>query len=137
MIINNNNIYDINKIHLHDASFDNVIFDYNSKEIVIKLEGEWNDDYILKLHDVLYHEMTCCDFWGGGYNIVYWSILDTTEIFDKLLRLERIEKAKSYSSNSESRSYMDLHEYFGVEILINSGDKFKIICKSIEVYNCK
>lgn len=138
MIINISNLCDIDKIHLHDASFNNMFFDYDSKKIVVKLEGEWNDgDFIIKFYDVLYHEMICCDFWGGGCYVVEWSLLDTTEIFDKLLRLERVEKAKSYSSNSENHSYMKLHEYFGVEILINSGDRFKIICKSVEICNCK
>lgn len=138
MIINNRNLYDINQFHLHDASFNNIFFDYNNKEIIIELEGEWNDgNYTLKFHEVLYHEMTCCDFWGRGYNIVHWGVLDETEIFDKLLRLERVEKAKSFSNNPENHSYMDLHEYFGTEILINSGDRFKIICKSIQVCNFK
>ncbi len=28
---------------------------------------------------------------------------------------------------------MDLYDYFGIEILINSGDKLKIICKEISI----
>lgn len=28
---------------------------------------------------------------------------------------------------------MDLFEFFGIEILINSGDRLRIICKSIDV----
>ncbi len=74
--------------------------------------------------------MTCCDFWGGGYNVVCWSKIDATGIFDKLLRLEMVENSRSRDTNQES---MDLFEFFGIEILINSGDKLKIICKSIEV----
>ncbi len=77
---------------------------------------------------MLYYEMTCCDFWGCGYNVICWSKFDTTEIFDKLLRIDRIEKAES---NSESNTIMDLSEYIGIDILLNSGDHLKIICKSV------
>ena len=62
--------------------------------------------------------------------MICWSKLDTTEIFDKLLRLEMVENSRSRGTNQES---MDLFEFFGIEILINSGDKLKIICKEIEI----
>ena len=74
--------------------------------------------------------MVCCDFWGGGYNVDCWSRLDTTSIFDKLLRLQVIEQSRSKGT---SYSPMDLYDYFGIEILLNSGDKLKIICKEIGI----
>ena len=132
MIITNRNSYDISKISLHDAYFEDVIYNHSEKKITIKLESEWNNDnYILEFQNTLYYEMTCCEFWGGGYNVFCWNEIDTTQIFDKLLRLERVEKAESFSNDTQS--HMDLHEYFGVELLINSGDRLKIICKSINV----
>ena len=60
--------------------------------------------------------------------MICWLKFDTTEIFDKLLRIDRIEKAES---NSESNTIMDLSEYIGIDILLNSGDHLKIICKSV------
>ena len=41
-----------------------------------------------------------------------------------------VENSRSRGTNQES---MDLFEFFGIEILINSGDKLKIICKEIEI----
>lgn len=135
MIINYKNFYEIEKINLHDADFEKVNFDYYTKNIEIKLiNRSWKDsNYLLDFHNVLYYEMTCCDFWGGGYNVVCWSSLDTTEIFDKLLRLERVEKAKSFNGTPEQYTFMNLSEYLGIEICINSGDKLKIVCKEIEI----
>ena len=131
MIITKKNINKIMDISLHDAYFEEVIYNNTYKEITIKLESEWgNVDYILEFHTVLYYEMVCCDFWGGGYNVVCWSRLDTTSIFDKLLRLQVIEQSRSKGT---SYSPMDLYDYFGIEILLNSGDKLKIICKEIGI----
>lgn len=130
MILNIKNICDINKINLHDSLINEVIYTHSKKIITINLEGEWGKDYVLKFYDVLYYEMTCCDFWGRGYNVVCWSKIDATGIFDKLLRLEMVENSRSRDTNQE---LMDLFEFFGIEILINSGDKLKIICKSVEV----
>ena len=130
MILNIKNICDINKINLQDSLINEVIYTHSKKIITINLEGEWGKDYVLKFYDVLYYEMTYCDFWGGGYNVVCWSKIDATGIFDKLLRLEMVENSRSRDTNQE---LMDLFEFFGIEILINSGDKLKIICKSIEV----
>lgn len=134
MTITYKNLYDINKINLHDAYIENILYNHSEKNIKIRLENKWeNGDYNLDFQNVLYYEMTCCDFWGSGYNVACWSILDATEIFDKLLRLEKVEKAKSFSSDPKSHTYMDLHEYFGIDILINSGDRLKIICKLIDI----
>lgn len=134
MIISYKNLHEIEKINLHDAYIENMIYTHSDKKINIKLESEWEkNDYDLDFHKVLYYEMTCCDFWGGGYNVAYWSSLDTTEIFDKLLRLERVEKAKSFNGISEQNTFMNLSEYLGIEICINSGDKLKIVCKEIEI----
>lgn len=129
MIISCNNIREIENINLHDAYIENVIYNHSNKVINVELESEWEKtDYDLSFHEVLYYEMTCCDFWGCGYNVICWSKFDTTEIFDKLLRIDRIEKAES---NSESNTIMDLSEYIGIDILLNSGDLLKIICKSV------
>lgn len=134
MIINNRNSRDIENISLHDANFENVNYNHSEKTITINLENEeWGRNYNLVFHDVLYYEMTCCDFWGGGYNVACWSKIDTTTIFDKLLRLELVEKARSFSSKPSDYSFMDLSEFFGTSIQINSGDRLKIICKKIEV----
>ena len=118
MIISCNNIREIENINLHDAYIENVIYNHSNKVINVELESEWEKtDYDLSFHEVLYYEMTCCDFWGCGYNVICWSKFDTTEIFDKLLRIDRIEKAES---NSESNTIMDLSEYIGIDILLNS-----------------
>ena len=131
MIISYKNLHEIEKVNLHDAYIENVIYNHADKKINIKLESEWEkNDYDLDFHNVLYYEMTCCDFWGSGYNVICWSKLDTTEIFDKLLRLEIVENSRSKGANQEQT---DLSEFFGIEILINSGDRLKIICKSINV----
>ena len=131
MIISCNNIREIENINLHDAYIENVIYNHSNKVINVELESEWEKtDYDLSFHEVLYYEMTCCDFWGCGYNVICWSKFDTTEIFDKLLRLEIVENSRSKGANQEQT---DLSEFFGIEILINSGDRLKIICKSINV----
>ena len=131
MAISYKNIHEIEKINLHDSYIENVSYNHIDKKINIKLESEWEkNDYDLDFHNVLYYEMTCCDFWGSGYNVICWSKLDTTEIFDKLLRLEMVENSRSRGTNQEP---MDLFEFFGIEILINSGDRLRIICKSIDV----
>lgn len=131
MIISYKNLHEIEEINLHDAYIENIIYNLSDKKISIKLESEWEkNDYNLDFLKVLYYEMTCCDFWGNGYNVICWSKLDTTEIFDKLLRLEMVENSRSRGTSQES---MDLFEFFGIEILINSGDRLKIICKSIDV----
>lgn len=133
MNISSKNLYEIEKVNLHDAYIENVIYNHSNKTINIKLESEWEKcDYILDFHNILYYEMTCCEFWGSGYNIICWSKLDTTEIFDKLLRIEMLENARSRGHKQES---MNFFEFFGIEILMNSGDKLKIICKSIDIKN--
>lgn len=40
---------------------------------------------------------------------------------------------KAQNENPESSSYMDLSDYFVIEILINSGDKLKIFCSSVVI----
>ena len=128
MYINKRNSHDIEKVSLHDAFFENIVYNNSEKTISIDFKSEWEDkNNCVIFNDVLYYEMVCCNFWGGGYNVICWTILDTTVIFDKLLRLENVEKARSYSSEPST------HEYFGIEILVNSGDRFKIICKSINI----
>ena len=119
MIISCNNIREIENINLHDAYIENVIYNHSNKVINVELESEWEKtDYDLSFHEVLYYE----------YNVICWSKFDTTEIFDKLLRIDRIEKAES---NSKSNTIIDLSEYIGIDILLNSGDHLKIICKSV------
>ena len=130
MIISCNNIREIENINLHDAYIENVIYNHSNKVINVELESEWEKtDYDLSFHEVLYYEMTCCKFWGSGHHIICCNLMDTTNIYDKLLRLEQVEYAKS---NSIDRSPMNLLEFIGVEIWLNSGDKLKVICKIFE-----
>ena len=77
MIISCNNIREIENINLHDAYIENVIYNHSNKVINVELESEWEKtDYDLSFHEVLYYEMTCCDFWGCGYNVICWSKFD-------------------------------------------------------------
>ena len=79
MIISCNNIREIENINLHDAYIENVIYNHSNKVINVELESEWEKtDYDLSFHEVLYYEMTCCDFWGCGYNVICWSKFDTS-----------------------------------------------------------
>lgn len=127
MIIDKNNLCNIEKIHLHDALFKNIIYDHLNKTITICFESEWEDvDYLFEFKNLLYYEMTCCDFWGGGFNVVSWSVSDCSGIPDKIL-------IKAQNENPESSSYMDLSDYFVIEIIINSGDKLKIFCSSVVI----
>ena len=121
MFITKKNLKELNKISLHDSVLNDIIYVHSEKKNIINLESEWEDyEYNLNFVDVLFYEMTCCDFWGSGYNIIEWSVIDTFEIFCKLLEIEK-------------NIIIDLNEYFGIEILINSGDKLNIVCKSINV----
>ena len=86
MIISCNNIREIENINLHDAYIENVIYNHSNKVINVELESEWEKtDYDLSFHEVLYYEMTCCDFWGCGYNVICWSKFDTTAFVNKKL----------------------------------------------------
>jgi len=135
MVIDRKNILSLKDIHLHDASFEEIVYNHYENKIIIMFKNEWNDpDYNIEFEEVLYHEMTHCDFWGGGYNVICWSFLDDDEIYDRLLRKDMIESAKSSSSEYTP---MDLSGYIGVKILKNSGDSLKIICKRIRVSETK
>ena len=125
MIISCNNIREIENINLHDAYIENVIYNHSNKVINVELESEWEKtDYDLSFHEVLYYEMTCCKFWGSGHHIICCNLMNCGGMIMK----DFIEKAES---NSESNTIMDLSEYIGIDILLNSGDHLKIICKSV------
>lgn len=132
MLINYQNLYKIQQINLHDSIFKEVRYDYFQKKIEVIVENKiWSTGNVsIEFKDVLYYEMTCCEFWGKGRSIICWSLMDTTNIYDKILRLEQVENAKS---NSIDRTPMSLMEFLGSEFWMNSGDKLKIICKSIEI----
>ena len=131
MIVDYRNSYLINHISLHDFEFKGIKHDYEKKyiELEIKKKSAETVPSSLSFQDVLYYEMTCCKFWGSGHHIICCNLMDTTNIYDKLLRLEQVEYAKS---NSIDRSPMNLLEFIGVEIWLNSGDKLKVICKIFE-----
>ena len=131
LIVDYRNSYLINHISLHDFEFKGIKHDYEKKyiELEIKKKSAETVPSSLSFQDVLYYEMTCCKFWGSGHHIICCNLMDTTNIYDKLLRLEQVEYAKS---NSIDRSPMNLLEFIGVEIWLNSGDKLKVICKIFE-----
>lgn len=72
MIISYKNSYEMKKFICMMQILQKVNFDYYTKNIKIKLiNRSWDDsNYLLDFHNVLYYEMTCCDFWGSGYNVI-------------------------------------------------------------------
>ena len=44
MVISYKNIYEIEKINLHDAHIGNVVYNHSEKTINIKLESEWESN---------------------------------------------------------------------------------------------
>lgn len=71
MFITKKNLKELNKISLHDSVLNDIIYVHSEKKIIINLESEWEDyEYNLNFVDVLFYEMTCCDFWGA-YHIVH------------------------------------------------------------------
>lgn len=112
----------IDNVHLHDAGFLSMSYDLFKKQITLVLDcHEWESaDYTLQFKDVYYHEMTGCDFWGGGYNVVSWYKCDVSDIYDKL-------------KLSEKCIPISFDGFFGVEVLFNSGDKLRILCREIAV----
>ena len=112
----------INDVNLHDATLESMSYDIYKKQLALVLGcREWESAYYtLKFGDVLYHEMTGCEFWGGGYNVLEWHKCGVSDIYSKLKQSEKIIP-------------ISFDDCFGVELLFNSGDKLKIVCRNIEV----
>ena len=110
MIVDYRNSYLINHISLHDFEFKGIKHDYEKKyiELEIKKKSAETVPSSFSFQDVLYYEMTCCKFWGSGPHIICCNLMDTTNIYDKLLRLEQVEYAKSIvKSNNSSTTFFE------------------------------
>ena len=111
MIVDYRNSYLINHISLHDFEFKGIKHDYEKKyiELEIKKKSAETVPSSLSFQDVLYYEMTCCKFWGSGHHIICCNLMDTTNIYDKLLRLEQVEYAKIKQHRQESNEFIGIY----------------------------
>jgi hypothetical protein len=108
MIYTLKNYRDINSIYLHDFELKDITINYNSKELTINLSSIDNKIF---LFNIKFYSFSIEGYepWGEGIYIDSFSI-------------------DSYTSKSEL-------ECIEMELLLNSGDKLKILAKEISIEN--
>lgn len=115
--IDENNIF-------HDYFLDKVEYLYEEKKLKIYFLGDKNRT--VTFEDVIFTNLQLCGFWGIGYRIMEWYLVDEEPNYKSLL-----DKQKSWSNNFQILSEEN-NEYIEMGFLMNSGDTITIICKKIK-----
>lgn len=125
---NYNNKEEIDDINIHDAYFSGFSYIYDKREILLECNNFENTNvFHFKFCKVVFAKMQCCNFWGDGDRIMYISTQnmdsqDTTNYIEELEKC-KFENHPSYIDNKD--------KLITIEILLNSGDIFIIICENI------
>ena len=114
IVIEKENITELDNLSMHDSKVLEMICNYNEHKVIIPVEKDGISNIKrtaeLIFEDVVYFDFSCFEPWGEGIYIYEIKITSKNEkLFD--------------SCNSISGD-----KHFNIEILINSGDKFNILC---------
>lgn len=113
MIFDKFTIHKIQDVYLHDAEIDKITCDYYTHriEIPVKLGEKKNcgKKAVLIFEGVQYVDISLNEPWGSGIYINEVSVIDGTEITNRLV---------DYQPNKEC---------FCLRILLNSGDRINIL----------
>ena len=104
MIYTLENYQDLNSLYLHDSELKDIIVDYNSKELIINLLDSDKKKYSFNIKFYFFF-IECFEPWGEGIYIDSFSIAH-----------------HCHESGIEC---------IKMELLLNSGDKLKILAKEI------
>ena len=135
MQINYKNKHELENIYFHDSYFNGFTYDYEARTISFcseRYEKITNTNkfekkgFIITFNNVILCDFQSCHFWGKGNMMNYLALDEPCEKFDGLLETKRSDY------QSCEHSYMDTQtSYLPIEFLLNSGDKYLIICESI------
>ena len=125
MIFKYNNKEEMLSLRIHDFAFAGFSYDYNEKEIYLKINNDFQKKYWeIKLQKVYFTEMQSGSFWGRGSNILG---LQLSEYEKNINKLKVLEKEKKSINNIDYSKCIDFYFYF------NTGDELSIVCETVEV----
>ena len=118
-----------NDFDVHDALVANFEYKHDERVIYLNLDNsEWGYDIKLRFENVLYFEVQSCYFWGKGYNILEWELVEEEEEI-----LTSLCKKADHIKNSSFNLLLKENTYFATKFLMNSGDEILIYCEKIFV----
>lgn len=108
------------KNYIHDAIFDDVVFNYQKKVLYVSIQ---NKSKIIEFYNVIGFNMTACDYWGEDPFVFDWEYNDNFHLVEDLF-----VKKESNSNHSRLNNKEDFIETI---ITLSSGDKLIIACEYI------
>lgn len=106
---------------VHDYYLDKIEYLYDDK--ILKIY--FGESKVFTFENVIFTNLQMCTFWGVGYEILEWYLVDGEPNYRKLLRQQ-----KSWPDNVQVLSE-DNNEYIEMGFLTSSGDTITVICKKI------
>ena len=137
MRIMSRNLEEIEKLYLHDFTFNGFHYDYNRRKVHLKSENLYlrkgmEQEYLrkgieLEFDNVIGIHMQACGFWGGGNSIRGINPGDG----------QLLTRYRKVSQNDENLDFADLidpeNEFIELEIEINSGGTLTVVCEVLHV----
>ncbi len=108
------------KNYIHDAIFDDVVFNYQKKVLYVSIQ---NKSKIIEFYNVIGFNITACDYWGEDPFVFDWEYNDNFHLVEDLF-----VKKESNSNHSRLNNKEDFIETI---ITLSSGDKLIIACEYI------
>ncbi len=128
MHITNDNKNEFDKFYLHDALFRGFDYDYPNRKIAFSMRYEWlHKRYDFVFENVVFFSAQSFLLWGKGSNVY------CAYIKDELPEIEKMKALGSEDDNYSLDAFNKNIDYIGIEIILNSGDTFLIICESVDV----
>lgn len=130
------NLDQLNNVYFHDSKFDGFQYHYltDMRHVVeLSCELRWpkHIKYSLRFLNVAYQETQSFTLWGGGDAIMWVNAERTSnQEIQHILNVERTQISAESWNTIKTESAVPL---VTTDIRLNSGDRMRIICESIEI----
>ena len=136
MRYNYQNVDQLNDVYLHDSEFDGYRYHYlmDMRHIVeLSCISHWpvHKKYSLRFLNVAYQEMQAFTLWAGGNAIMWVEAACTSE--QEIQSILDVEKTQSNANSWNTAKIKSAVPLITVSIRLNSGDRMRIICESLEI----
>lgn len=110
------------EIYIHDAIFNDVVFNYQKKALYVFIQ---NKNKIIEFHNVIGFDMTSCDYWGDDPFVFDWEYNDNFHLVEDLFVKNESNFNCSRLNNKKKEDFIE------TIITLSSGDKLIIACEYI------
>lgn len=116
-----NNREQINQLYIHDSEFTGYQYDYDKHQIQLTCENYYlKKTFHFVFHNVVYHNMQSCSFWGSGNSILCVYLGDRA--------LHDIDLPIADGALHNPNPCRKFEKHMQVVLELNSGDIFNVFC---------